>query len=54
MEQTTGTLNNVPLICDNVSKEFDSFDGSGKNEVLKDISFQVEKNEFLVLFGPGQ
>ena len=54
MEQTAGNLNNVPLICDNVSKEFDSFDGSGKNEVLKDISFQVEKNEFLVLFGPGQ
>ena len=54
MEQTAGTLNNIPLICDNVSKEFDSFDGSGKNEVLKDISFQVEKNEFLVLFGPGQ
>ena len=44
MESTAGTLNNVPLICDNVSKEFDSYDGSGKNEVLKDISFQVEKN----------
>lgn len=25
-----------------------------KNEVLKDISFSIEENEFVVLFGPGQ
>lgn len=54
MESTARNLNNIPLVCNKVSKEFESFDGGEKNEVLKDISFQVEKNEFLVLFGPGQ
>lgn len=54
MESTAGTLRKVPLICNNVSMEFDSYDGNTPNEVLKDISFHVEKNEFLVLFGPGQ
>lgn len=44
----------VMLECNNVSKEFDSYDGSGKNHVLNNISFNVKENEFLVLFGPGQ
>lgn len=53
MEPAAGTVKPV-LLCSHVSKEFDSFDGSGKNLVLKDIDFTVRKNEFLVLFGPGQ
>lgn len=36
----------------NISK---SFNNNGKKiEVLKDINFEIHKNEFLVLFGPGQ
>jgi len=53
MESAAGTVMDV-LQCNHVSKEYDSFDGSGKHQVLKDINFKVHKNEFLVLFGPGQ
>lgn len=53
MEQAAGILKDV-LECNHVSKEFESFDGSGKNRVLGDINFKVRENEFLVLFGPGQ
>lgn len=53
MESTAGTLKHV-LECSHVSKEYDSYDGSGKHGVLQDINFQVRENEFLVLFGPGQ
>ena len=53
MESAAGNLKSV-LECRNVSKEYNSYDGSGKNQVLKDIDFQVAENEFLVLFGPGQ
>ena len=53
MESAAGTLTGV-LQCSHVSKEFDSFDGTGNNLVLKDIDFSVKENEFLVLFGPGQ
>lgn len=49
-----GELKKVALECINVSKEFDSHDNKGKNVVLKDFSFEVQENEFLVLFGPGQ
>lgn len=36
----------------NISK---SFNNNGKKiEVLKDVNFEIHKNEFLVLFGPGQ
>ncbi len=36
----------------NISK---SFQNNGKKiEVLKDVNFTIHKNEFLVLFGPGQ
>lgn len=54
MGTTIGELKKVALECINVSKEFDSHDNKGKNVVLKDFSFEVEENEFLVLFGPGQ
>lgn len=54
MEQTTGNLTDIVLQCNDVSKEFDSFDHSGKNQVLSHINLSVKKNEFLVLFGPGQ
>lgn len=53
MESTLVT-NDIVLDCQKVGKEFDSYDGSGVNKVLEDITFQVKKNEFLVLFGPGQ
>lgn len=52
MEQS-GNVKTI-LECRNVSKEFDAYDKSGKTEVLRDISFSVKENEFLVLFGPGQ
>ena len=54
MEQTTGNLTDIVLQCNDISKEFDSFDNSGKNQVLSHINLSVKKNEFLVLFGPGQ
>ena len=37
----------------NVSKTFANQDNKTK-EVLKDISFTVKENEFIVVFGPGQ
>ena len=52
MEQS-GNVKTI-LECRHVSKEFDAYDKSGKTEVLRDISFSVKENEFLVLFGPGQ
>lgn len=54
MEQSIGNLNNIVLDCQKVSKEFDDYNGDGKNLVLHDIEFQAKENEFLVLFGPGQ
>lgn len=54
MESKARNINTIALKCNHVSKEFDSYDGSGKNEVLRDINFEVQENEFLVLFGPGQ
>lgn len=53
MESAAGALKDV-LECNHVSKEFEGFDGLGKNQVLGDINFKVRENEFLVLFGPGQ
>lgn len=52
MEQS-GNVKTI-LECRHVSKEFDAYDKSSKTEVLRDISFSVKENEFLVLFGPGQ
>ncbi|HEY4537434.1 MAG TPA: ABC transporter ATP-binding protein [Erysipelothrix sp.] len=42
------------LECINVSKSFKGYNGRSANHVLDDISFEVEENEFLVIFGPGQ
>lgn len=50
MEQT-GSI--VPVIeCAGVSKTFITPDGT--HEVVRDFSMSAKKNEFLVLFGPGQ
>ncbi len=39
----------------NVSRTFKSGVGSHcANEVLRDINFSIEENEFVVIFGPGQ
>ncbi len=43
----------VILRCEHLGRSFLKPDGS-PYEVLRDISFSVEENEFLVLFGPGQ
>ena len=40
------------LSIENVSKTFTSAKGS--NHVLDNVSFSVEENEFVVVFGPGQ
>lgn len=40
------------FVCRNVSK---TFYGNGQcTEVLKNLSFDIRENEFVVLFGPGQ
>ena len=38
--------------CSGVSKVFQT--PEGPHEVVRDLTFQAEENEFLVLFGPGQ
>ena len=38
--------------CEKISRQFVT--RYGVSDVIKDISIQVRKNEFLVLFGPGQ
>lgn len=38
--------------CEHISKTFETADGGF--QVIKDISIEAEKNEILVLFGPGQ
>jgi len=47
----TGCLNKI-IECQNVSKTFVSKRGSA--QVLKETSFEINENEFVVLFGPGQ
>jgi len=42
----------VAVSCRRVSKEFTSKRGTSK--VLADVSLEVKRNEFVVLFGPGQ
>lgn len=56
MERTEGNVKpGVPVLeCRNVGRSFDSYDGGGKNEVLRGVDFEVRENEFLVLFGAGQ
>ena len=36
----------------NISKSFQN--GKKKTDVLENVNFTIHKNEFLVLFGPGQ
>lgn len=38
--------------CENISKQF--ITKRGTSEVIRDVSLFVKKNEFVVLFGPGQ
>ena len=40
------------IVLKNISKEF--VNRWGKTPVVRDINFTVEKNEFVVIFGPGQ
>lgn len=47
----TGSIDTV-ISCQNVAKEFTTKRGTAK--VISDISLEVRKNEFVVLFGPGQ
>lgn len=56
MERSEGNIKkkNPVLECRNVGRSFDSYDGKGKNEVLRGMNFEVYENEFLVLFGAGQ
>ena len=43
----------TPIIeCENVSKTF--MTPEGEHQVVKDLNIRAKKNEFLVLFGPGQ
>jgi len=41
------------IVCENVSKTF-PMRGGGELQVLRNISFAVQENEFLVLLGPGR
>lgn len=56
MERAEGNVNSAPVLeCRNVGRSFDSYEKDGeKNEVLRDLNFEVKENEFLVLFGGGQ
>lgn len=42
----------IVIKCENICKAFPSQDGD--NEVIKDFNIEINKNEFVVLFGPGQ
>ena len=42
----------IKMSCRNLEKTFPT--QTGNFQVLKDLSFDVEENEFLVIFGPGQ
>ena len=39
---------------DNITKTFYNEKSKTYNEVLKNVNFEVEENEFVVVFGPGQ
>lgn len=51
MEQS-GKVREPKISCRNVSKSFTA--NKAEFPVLRDLSFEVEENEFLVIFGPGQ
>jgi len=42
----------IKMSCKNIAKSFPT--PAGNVEILKDLRFDVEENEFLVIFGPGQ
>lgn len=42
----------IKMSCYNLEKTFPT--QAGSFQVLKDLSFDVQENEFLVIFGPGQ
>lgn len=48
-----GEIGSSIIQCSNIRKVFLTADGK-EFEVLKDINLKVRKNEFVVLFGPGQ
>lgn len=52
MDALAGVERQPVISCANISKEYPSQDSIAK--VIKDISLEVEKNEILVVFGPGQ
>ena len=55
MERAKGNVTGAPVLeCRNVGRTFEGRGGSGKNEVLRGVNFEVHENEFLVLFGAGQ
>ena len=56
MERAEGNVKTKAAVleCRNVGRSFESYDGSGRNEVLRGMDFEVHENEFLVLFGAGQ
>ena len=55
MERAKGNVTGTPVLeCRNVGRTFEGRGGSGKNEVLRGVNFEVHENEFLVLFGAGQ
>lgn len=44
----------VAIKCRNVSKTFYSDKDKNESRIIKELNLEVKKNEFLVLFGPGQ
>ena len=51
--ESTGRVKKNILACEHIQKSFSTPDGHAL-QVIRDVSFSVEENEFLVLFGPGQ
>lgn len=45
-------MNDIIMECAHVRKSFSN--GAGSNEVLKGIHLKIRRNEFVVVFGPGQ
>jgi len=45
---------NKILEIKNIGKTFTNEETSTKKEVLRDVTFTVDENEFVVIFGPGQ
>lgn len=49
----TEVESDIIIKCENISKSFPKANGE-EFEVIKDFNLEVKKNEFVVLFGPGQ